>query len=202
MAHILESTEIKKLWPVFNSSQKRWEDVYGIFSYTDQNGFLRLAIEKNKSRLNPIHSFHYIVDGHAIMRKLVREYELCPKLCFIQTDTQPCDGIQEGYCHGACEHKEDIELYNERVQLAINSLRSSPSYAIVEKGLNGSDQSCVLVWQGKFYGMGYIPEDLVIAESESESIKQYITPYKENSFIRNLVNGYAARFPEKVKTLS
>jgi DNA polymerase III subunit epsilon len=38
MACILESTEIKKRWPIFNQSQKRWEDVYGIFSFEDQNG--------------------------------------------------------------------------------------------------------------------------------------------------------------------
>ena len=200
MAHILESTEIKKLWPIFNSSQKRWEDVYGIFSYTDQKGFLRLAIEKNRTGLTPIYSFHYLVDGHAIMRKLVREFHLCPKLCFIQNDDQPCDGVQEGYCYGACDHKESMEDYNIRVQQAIDSLRTSPSFAILERGLNGSDQSCVLVWQGKFYGMGYIPSDIQI--TEPEQIKDYITPYRENSFIRNLVNGYAARFPNKVKTLS
>ena len=199
MAHILESTEIKKLWPIFNYSQKRWEDVYGIFSYEDQNGLLRLAIEKNKSRLNPVYSFHYIVDGQAIMRKLVREFRLCPKLCFIQRDEQPCEGVREGYCSGVCEHKEDNADYNERVHKAMTSLRSQPSFAIVEKGLNGDDQSCVLVWEGKFYGMGYIPAEVQL--TQPEAIKDFITPYKENSFIRNLINGYAARFPGKVLQL-
>ncbi len=197
MACILESTEIKKLWPVFNSSQKRWEDVYGIFSYEDQNGFLRLAIEKNRNRLNPVYSFHYVVDGHAIIRKIMREFRLCPKLCFMQTDNQPCEGMHEGYCTGACEQKEDIGDYNKRVSQAIESLRAQPSYAIVEKGLNGDDQSCVLVWEGKFYGMGYLPRDVVI--TGPGMLKEFVTPYKENSFIRNLVNGYAARFPTRVK---
>src|SRR4029079_394776 len=32
MASILESSEIKRLWPIFNYSQKRWEDVYGIYT--------------------------------------------------------------------------------------------------------------------------------------------------------------------------
>ena len=39
MACILESSEIKRLWPVFNYSQKRWEDEFGIFTYEDQNGY-------------------------------------------------------------------------------------------------------------------------------------------------------------------
>ena len=196
MACILESTEIKKRWPVFNSSQKRWEDVYGIFMYEDQNGYLRLAIDKNRKRLNPVYTFHYLVDGHAIIRKLIQEFNLCPKLCFMQKDPGKCEGVNEGYCNAACEQKETAKSYNERVQKACDSLRSQPSFAIIDKGINGDDQSCILVSEGTFYGMGYIPADVQI--TDPDLLKDYLTAYKENSFIRNLVNGYAARFPSKV----
>lgn len=200
MAHILESTEIKKLWPIFNYSQKNAERVYGIFLYEDQNGYYRLAIEKNKKHLKPVHTFHYLTDGHSILRKLIREYNLCPKLCFIQTATSTCDGIIEKYCYGACEQKEEPGIYNARVQEAISSLSTQPSFAILESGLSAEEKSCVLIWEGKFYGMGYIPSDVQL--SDPEEVKDFLTPYKENLFIRNLVNGYAARFPEKVKFFS
>ena len=154
MAHILESTEIKKLWPVFNYSQKSAERVYGIFLYEDQNGYYRLAIEKNKRHLKPIHTFHYLTDGHSMLRKLIREYDLCPKLCFIQTAASTCNGILEKYCHGACEQWEEPAMYNARVQEAINSFTAQPSFVILESGLNAEEQSCVLIWEGKFYGMG------------------------------------------------
>lgn len=196
MACILESTEIKKRWPVFNSSQKRWEDVYGIFVYEDQNGYQRLAIDKNRKRLNPVYTFHYIVDGHAIIRKLIKDYNLCPKLCFLQKDDDKCEGINEEYCFGACEQLEPAVEYNERVKKACDSLRSQPSFAIIDKGINGDDQSCILVQDGKLYGMGYIPANAQIANVET--IKEYLSIYKENSYIRNLVNSYAARFPAKV----
>jgi DNA polymerase-3 subunit epsilon len=52
MAAILESTEIKRLWPIFNTSQKRQEEVFGIFVYEDQNGYMRLAIEKKRKYSN------------------------------------------------------------------------------------------------------------------------------------------------------
>lgn len=200
MACILESTEIKKLWPVFNQSQKRWEDVYGIFSYEDQNGFLRLAIEKNKQRLTPVYSFHYLVDGHAILRKVIKEFNLCPKLCFMQKDPVDCEGIKERLCLGACRREELPASYNKRVLQAIKSLKNQPSFAIIEKGLNGDDQSCILVTEGRFYGMGYIPSDLAI--NDHETLKELLTPYKENLYIRNLISGYAARFPGKVKTFT
>lgn len=199
MACILESAEIKKRWPVFNSSQKRWEDVYGIYCFEDQNGYYRLAIDKNRKRLNPVSTFHFLADGHALIRKLTREYGLCPKLCFLQKDPGRCEGIREGYCGGACETSEPPDVYNEKVNRACESLRRQPSFAIVDKGLNGNDQSCILVMEGKFYGMGYIPAELDIRDAGQ--LKDHVTMYRENSYIRNLVNGYAARFPAKVVEL-
>src|SRR6478672_568804 len=122
MAAILESTEIKRLWPLFNTSQKRQEDLFGFFVYEDQNGYMRLAIEKKRKYTNPVYTFHYKVDGYGVLRKLMKEFSLCPKLCFMQTDNDPCIGISEDYCHGACEKKEPAALYNERVLDAIASL--------------------------------------------------------------------------------
>lgn len=196
MACILESAEIKKRWPIFNSSQKRWEDIYGIFVYEDQNGYQRLAIDKNRKRLNPVFTFHYIVDGHAIIRKLIKDFNLCPKLCFMQKDDGACEGMKDENCYGACEQKEKAAAYNKRVERACDSLRSQPSFAIIDKGLTAEDKSGILVLEGEFYGMGYIPADAQI--TCPEEMKEYMTMYRENSFIRNLINGYAARFPAKV----
>ncbi len=196
MACILESTEIKKKWPIFNQSQKRWEDVYGIFMFEDQNGYLRLGIDKNRKRLNPVYTFHYIADGHAILRKLIKDFNLCPKLCFMQRDPGKCEGIKLETCFGACEQKEKPADYNERVKKAGDAIRSQPSFAIIDKGLNEDDKSCILVQGGEFCGMGYIPADAQI--TNPDTLKDYLSIYKENSFIRNLLNSYAARFPNKV----
>jgi len=196
MACILESSEIKRLWPIFNYSQKRWEDIYGLFTYEDQNGYLRFAIEKNKKHLTPVHNFHYLVDGHSMLRKLIREFHLCPRLCFMQSGNEPC-GKE---CSGACEQKEKTEIYNKRVDEAIQSLSLKPSFAIVDKGVNGDDRSCILVLHGKLFGMGYIPTDTQI--TDAEQLKDYLQPYKENSFIRNLLNGFAARYPSKLVILT
>ena len=196
MACILESAEIKKRWPIYNSSQKRWEDIYGIFMYEDQQGYLRLAIDKNRKRLTPLYSFHYLVDGHALLRKLMKTFGLCPKLCFIQKDNIDCEGMKEGYCQGACEQMESPATYNQKVLKAKESLLTQPSFAIIDKGLNGEDRSCILVCEGKFYGMGYLEPSASL--NNLESLKSQLTQYRENSFIRNLINGYAARFPDKL----
>jgi DNA polymerase-3 subunit epsilon len=199
MAAILESTEIKRLWPQFNISQKRAEELFGIFVYEDQNGYMRLAIEKKRKNNNPIYTFHYKVDGHGVMRKLMKEFALCPKLCFMQTSTDECIGIVEEHCYGACEKREAAKHYNERVLQAISSLTKRPSYVVLDKGLTEHEISCIMVVQGSFFGMGYLPKNFeTITE---KAIEEYITQYKENSTIRVLLSSYVNTNPERVRIL-
>jgi DNA polymerase-3 subunit epsilon len=192
MACILESAEIRRLWPIFNYSQKRWEDVYGIYTYEDQNGYIRLAIEKNKKQLAAVHTFHYLIDGHSILRKLIDSFNLCPKLCFLRNSDEPCDEK----CTGACSQREHPDTYNKRIKEAIASLKNQPTYAIIDRGLEAYDKSCILVVNGRLTGMGYLPADT--DPLNLPAIYQHIQPVKESSYTRNLVQGYAARYPEKV----
>ena len=200
MACILESTEIKRLWPAFNNAQKKPEEVFGIFMYEDQAGYMRLAIEKKRKHANPIYTFHYKVDGHGVIRKLMQEFELCPKLCFMQTDNDPCQGVVDDHCKGACEKTETPQVYNQRVLQAIASLTARPSYIVLDQGLNEEELSCIMVIKGSFFGMGYLPKDFnTITEA---AIAEYIKPYKENSYIRTLLNTHIVSFPEQIKFLS
>jgi len=199
MAAILESTEIKRLWPLFNTSQKRQEEVFGIFVYEDQNGYMRLAIEKKRKYSNPVYTFHYKVDGYGVLKKLMKEYCLCPKLCFIQTDNEICIGIADEHCHGACEKKEIAAHYNERVLQAIASITQRPSYVVIDKGLSENEVSCILVDQGSFFGMGYLPKN--IENISRQTIQEYIQPYKENSYIRSLLLLHAGSHPSQIKAL-
>lgn len=199
MAAILESTEIKRLWPEFNVSQKKPEEVFGIFVYEDQNGYMRLAIEKKRKNGTPIYTFHYKVDGHGVLRKLMKEFCLCPKLCFMQTSTDACVGMAEDHCHGACEKAEAPALYNDRVLQAISSLTKRPSYVVLDKGLTEDEVSCIMVVQGVFFGMGYLPKNFEIVSEAS--IREYITPYKDNSTIRMLLSSFANANPERIRTL-
>ncbi|MFL5739281.1 MAG: exonuclease domain-containing protein [Flavisolibacter sp.] len=199
MAAILESTEIKRLWPQFNTSQKRQEELFGIFVYEDQNGYMRLAIEKKRKYSNPVCTFHFRVDGHGVLRKLLKEFSLCPKLCFIQTDNEACVGIAENHCHGACEKKEEAGIYNSRVLSAIASLTQKPSYIVMDRGLTEDQVSCIMVVQGSFFGMGYLPKNT--QDLNRKNIESFIKPYKENSYIRTLLLAHVSNHPHQVTPL-
>jgi DNA polymerase III subunit epsilon len=196
MAAILESSEIKRLWPVYNKAQKGPAEEFGIFMYEDRAGFMRLAIERKRRHSNPVCSFHYKADAHGVLKKLIREFSLCPKLCFIQTDNSTCQGITEGICKGGCEKKELPGTYNNRVLDAITSLIRRPSYIVLDKGLKAGEQSCIMVLNGSFFGMGYLPKNL--QKLSHDSVKEYIQPYKENNFIQTLLSSHLNKFPEQV----
>jgi DNA polymerase-3 subunit epsilon len=133
------------------------------------------------------------------MRKLMREFNLCPTLCFFQEATQPCEGVKEGYCKGACKKKESADTYNARVRSACRQLQSQPSFAIIDRGLQKNTYSCILIERGMFYGMGYVPNS--IDANDLELLKEYVTRYRDNSYIQRIVHDHASQYPEKVISL-
>jgi len=196
MASILEAAEIKRLWPLFNQSQKQREDVFGIYLYEDQNGYMRLVIDKKRRHSTPVCSFHYKVDIHNFLKKLITRFNLCPRLNYIQIDTEKCIGIKDAYCQGACEQLEKPELYNKRVLDALESLKDRPSYIVFDKGLKEEQLSCIMVEKGSLVGMGYIHP--AMKEARMEAIKEYLQPLKENAVIRQLLNRYVEQSSHKI----
>ena len=189
MAFILESIEIKKLWPEQNRSQKRFEQTYGLYCFEDRRGYLRLCIEKKKKNIQPLYTFNLLPEGHNLLRKLVREFELCPKRCFLQNETVSCQ------C-SSCEANEDPVQYNKRAEECIARFHQElPTFALIDEGLKQDEQSCILMEKGRFYGMGYLPLEVNI--STIAEFKNHLTPYTENDYIRGLVYQYASRYPGK-----
>ena len=196
MAFLLECIEIRRLWPAYNRSLKRFEATYGLYLYEDRNGYSRLILEKRKKQLQPVYTFSMLMEGQALLRRLAREWKLCPKLCFIQTDHDPCEGRKDNSCQGACEQLEGPEEYNKRVEEAIASLIDSlPSFALVDEGRHEEEKSCILVERGRIYGMGYLPADVQL--SDPAELKHYLTQYPENDYMRGLIYQYAEKWPAK-----
>jgi DNA polymerase III subunit epsilon len=196
MAFLFECIEIKRLWPAYNNSLKRFEQVYGLYAYEDQSGYLRLTIEKRKHQLPEYYRFNSLQEGWQLLRKLTRQFGLCPRLNFIQKGDDICEGIKEQYCLGACEGLEPGQEYNRRLMEALESLRQMlPSFCIRDSGRNSMEESCVLIENGRFYGMGYLDKETEIRDLES--LKEQLTAYPENDYMRGLVYLFAEKWPSK-----
>src|SRR5690606_2456236 len=135
MAHILESAEIRRLWPSHNRSQRGYLPRYGLFVYEDGNGYKRLGIEKNKLYYKPVYTFNTIIEGHNRLRELIQEYNLCARLCNL-AKTEDCKtSMYAAHCDGACTGKEDVATYNAKVDRAIDVLQQQlPTFALLDKG--------------------------------------------------------------------
>jgi len=201
MALIHEAAEIKRLWPENNRALKRFEQKYALFHFEDQNGYIRLGIDKFKKQGNALHTFNNLAEGHQLLRLLIRENQLCEKLCFIQHGRQACTHLELELCHGACIGAEECEQYNQRVVQAMEQLTTMlPSFAIIDQGRTEDEQSCLWVEAGKFYGMGYISgyADL----KTMEDVKATLQPYPSSDYILNIILSYTAKYPEKKRTIN
>jgi DNA polymerase-3 subunit epsilon len=187
-ASILESLEIRRHWPRYNTSQKTFEFGYGIILFEDVQGRKRLGIDRLRRNSRPVGRFSLLTDAHRNLWRMVREYGLCPSLCFLTRDAQ-CE-----QCMGACSGQEDISAYNLRVEQSLSLLeQEQPSFAIREKGREEGECTWLLMEQGQFYGMGFLPDRQQV--QSCEQLKEMLTPFTGNEFVRGIMLSYASQNP-------
>ena len=189
IALILESQEIRKLWPKYNLAQKYRIEEWGIFDYEDQKGYLRFVVNIVTKNSKPLITFSSKGDAWNFLWGKVKESGLCPKLSGLQTAKGPCYAHQSGTCAGACEGTESSEDYNGRVQQSINLFfGEGETVAIIGRGRRLEEKSLVLVEKGNYLGFGFFNQEVTI--HDFESAKSYINVSKDNRVVQNLVNSY------------
>ncbi|MEO8769138.1 MAG: exonuclease domain-containing protein [Ferruginibacter sp.] len=191
-ALVLESAEIKRLWPKYNYSQKQPTQKYALYSFEDNRGYIRLAIDKKKKNLPALYVFNLLHEGLVMLKKMVDEFELSHKLCYL--DKTPLA-------------EKDIEFldaplyYNGKVKTALSALENQlPTFAIVDEGIKKEEKLYLLVERGIFWGMGYLPASQKI--KKLQDLKEQLEPYADNDFIRNSLYTFAEANPGKRLTLS
>ncbi|MBV9986819.1 MAG: GIY-YIG nuclease family protein, partial [Chitinophagaceae bacterium] len=176
IACLLESVEIKRLWPEHNKSQKRYEQLWGIYQFEDSRGYLRLAIDKKRKYSSPVASFAMLVDAHRQLWKMVKEFKLHPGLCFLDSNSQA--------------ELLPVEEYNQQVVDALHWIQSQKETFLIR-----DRDGCVLVEEGKFYGMGRIDEATSLS---LDTLKTKLVEYPENEVIKSMIRNFADRHPGKV----
>jgi len=186
-AIVLESTEIKRLWPRYNRSQKQPLIKYALYSFEDSRGYIRLAIDKKKKNIQALYSFNLLHEGQVLLKKMVEEFELNEKLCFLdQTPFTPKE-------HKELEHPL---IYNSKIKKALEALTEKlPTFVLVDEGITAEEKLCLLIERGSFWGMGYLPRSFVIGSTGE--LKNFLNPYADNDYIRNNIYSFAEANPHK-----
>lgn len=189
IALILESQEIRKLWPKYNRAQKYRSEEWGIYDYEDRNGFLRFSVNMVTRGSHPLIRFSSKGDAWSFLWQKVREYNLCPKLSGLQVAKGLCFEYQTGECKGACMGVEAVRKYNRRIERAIQAFHDKgSSVAIIGKGREANEQSLVLVEEGNYFGFGFFDREVAI--SDMESARNYVRKSVETPTVQNLINSY------------
>jgi DNA polymerase-3 subunit epsilon len=192
MALLLECAEIKHLWPTYNRALKRYDAKYGLYEYEARSGYRYLAVGKLNKSQTCIEVFNTEYDGINLLRSLAEQFAIDYRFCKYCTATKP-ESLQKT----DLSNLPDIEHHNQQVESAIEYLQNNkPSFAIVDKGRSADERSCVWIENGHFYGMGHFASDISI--HEPSEVKDYVTPYKSNNYIMQLIYSYARKHPTKV----
>ena len=172
MAFILENIEIRKLWPEYNRALKNFTPVFGLYLYEDRGGYLRLILEKKKHQLRSLYTFNSLIEGNRLLNQLAEQFAL------------------------QSPEKESADVYNNRVLEAVDHLEKQlPTFAVVDDRHDADGRSCILIEKGRFYGMGYVPDEAAVYSAEE--LKTYLQAYPENDYIRGLVYQYVQKRPDK-----
>jgi DNA polymerase III subunit epsilon len=180
-ALILESVEIRKWWPQYNRSQKKYHYEYGLYTFEDQRGYQRLFIERKRNQLPAVYTFNLLQEGQVLLKKLVKEFELHEGLCFMDRS-------------GEAVVTETPKKYNQRVKKAIASLQENlPTFLVADMGNSGHNY--ILMEKGRFTGMGTLQQET--GHFSLEQIKEQITLYPDNDYIRGLVYQFVEKYPDR-----
>jgi DNA polymerase-3 subunit epsilon len=189
IALLLESSEIKRLFPLYNQAQKFERNNYILTDYIDQRGIHHVIFTKKHRNLQPLLHFRSFDAAREYVFRMMDEFELCGKCCGIHTGAGPCLSHMSGKCKGICNGIEEVESYNQRVQKAIAAINTRlETRLIVDEGREYDEKSVVLIDKGVYKGFGYFSSKEKITSAE-EAYK-FIELQKHNPDVQRILEGW------------
>jgi DNA polymerase-3 subunit epsilon len=148
--------EIKENKPFYNRAQKRSSFQWGIYSFTDRNGYINFSYGLANSDDEPLSLLSSREKAKGRLESLVTSHNLCQGLSGLYETGGPCFQYHVGICKGACCGKEPPEKYNERAAQAIEEfVFARRNFFIIDKGREAEEKCAVKMVNGKYSGYGY-----------------------------------------------
>lgn len=191
IALLLESDEIKKIKPIYNTSQKRTSAVpfYSIYQKVDEHGYINLYVDRHQEGLESLAMVDSGIEARKIFERVVDKYGLCLSKCDLHTFKGPCFNYQIKKCKGACLSIESPDEYNERVEAAISSFSfQNKNFFLLGKGRVEGEKSMVCIERGQYKGFGYF--DSSIGYPSVNELRDNIKKYSHNRDIQIILSKF------------
>jgi len=200
IALLMESSEIKKNKPRFNRAQRRTGFRWGIYSHTDEKGYIRFSYRNVNDDEVPLSLFTSRDRARGKLEQIIDQYSLCQKLCGLYETDGACFHHQVGLCRGACSGEEDPRSYNERALLALDEfIFRERNFFIIDRGRNAEERAVVKLVNGKYAGWGFFSindvgfgltavHDCIRPETDNRDIQIIIKGYLKNHRVERIID--------------
>ncbi|MGO4911159.1 GIY-YIG nuclease family protein [Leeuwenhoekiella sp. W20_SRS_FM14] len=177
---LLESADISRLKPLYNTQQIDSILPWTIESRIDKKGVFRLA-PKEKNYSDNQHSISFNRDSVLVkLKNLALQFSLCYRFAGLERSSGSCSSP---LCKGVCKGLEDKEVYNLRAKKAFETLsEKKESYFLKLAGRTIYEEAFVLVRDGIYMGFGFIPLEYPV--KSIEDFEAFIER-QENTYFTN-----------------
>lgn len=162
VAQLMEFEEIRKYAPPYNMGKSRKQFNFGIYHFYDNEGYINLGIDKIRQYEQSLIVSRSKLGAVNILKKLIRDYGLEPRLCGLHSDNNP---------------GEPFSFIPKSYNLKATHLLSRFHYPhsnffIIGDGRSHHEQSVVWIENNSYRGYGYFePENI---ENDIQSLKDSV----------------------------
>lgn len=189
IALLKESEEIKTNKPVYNRALRKTLFQYQLGTYTDENGYTHLKIEKASKQKPAITTFTNYQQAKSSVYRYTEKYNLCQKLTGLHNTRGNCFNYTIKECEGACIQEEGPDAYNERVQQFLDDYSYENQHLLlIDRGRDVDERSVILIENGVYKGFGFYNLNYQI--NNPEILKSIITPMQNNRDAQHIIQSY------------
>lgn len=160
LAQLIESAEIKKLKPIYNTQQIIDPAPYIINKAKTAKGIHKLQITRKEIKDNmPERYFNRGSVKHSL-EQFCSEYGLCRKHCGLETIKGPCSNVTIKHQQCVCADPKLINAYNERFETAFEHFKNKKSRKIYKlKGRHNQEDAFIYTVNDIYEGYGFIDKN-------------------------------------------
>lgn len=189
IALLKESEEIKINKPIYNRAQRKTIFQWALYPIKDENGYLKLSLQKTDFRKKEITSFASIQEGKSALFKITEKYNLCQKINGLYETQNACFQYKIKECDGACIGEIAPEEYNSRVEEFIEASQfENENMVVIDKGRSLEERSAILIENGIY--KGYCFYDLNYQITNIEVLRNIIIPMQNNRDTKNIIQAF------------
>ncbi|MCK5824702.1 MAG: GIY-YIG nuclease family protein [Ichthyobacteriaceae bacterium] len=192
IALLKESKEISKNKPYFNKKYKGSSFSYGLYNYTNKQGFINLKLEKCKRNESSITAFTSLAEGRKATDDFTNQHNICIEYVSKYKATIQSTKIKIEECYNKYAEVETAEQYNLRVNSLLETLSyNNKNFVIVDKGRNETEKSAILIKDGEYKGYAFV--DLEHQIHNTSILESLITKMPHSNEIKNIIQSYIRR---------